>query len=130
MQEALKGAESDFKQANLAVIRRAATESSQKTRRQQITMPDGSSRTEVLIETIPPTWQPAAWLLERRFPQEFAVQRKLEHSGKIDNPSAGGRFEVVIVDPDEEKEGRMSCSPGPWKKDGTQIIDANERFCC
>ena len=22
----------------------------------------------------------------------------------------------------------MSCSPGPWKKDGTQIIDANEDF--
>ena len=38
---------------------------------------------EVVIESIPPSWQPSAWLLERKFPDEFALKRNVEHKGDV-----------------------------------------------
>jgi hypothetical protein len=32
------------------------------------------------------SWQAAAWWLERKYPDEFAMKTKMEHSGQIDTP--------------------------------------------
>jgi hypothetical protein len=52
--EALKKAEAKFKRVNLNIIRKAALRQ----------------------------WQPAAWLLERKFQDEFAQKYRLGHEGK------------------------------------------------
>jgi hypothetical protein len=49
----------EWKQRNLSIIQRAAIKQ----------------------------WQPAAWLLERKHPDEYALRQKLEHSGKIKTES-------------------------------------------
>ncbi len=56
--EELSAARSKWKQSNMAIIQKAALKS----------------------------WQPAAWLLERKFPEEFANRQRLEHTGKDGAP--------------------------------------------
>ena len=89
--EGLKGAEASFKQANIAIIRRAATEPTETTVKEiRKKMGIDKNGKPIVLEEVqhvreekkPPTWQPAAWLLERRYPEEFG--RRLEHSGKMD----------------------------------------------
>ena len=78
----LKEAESGFKQANLAVIRRSANEPYVVTKEYVRKSPDGSIiMTVTVTETRPPAWQPAGWLLERKIPVEFG--KRLEHSGRV-----------------------------------------------
>lgn len=56
--EAIKTAESGFKRFNLAIIQKASLRH----------------------------WPAAAWLLERKFQDEFAMKQKLEHTGKPGAP--------------------------------------------
>ena len=80
---ALVEAEAGFRRSQLEVIRRAATESSVEVRER--TLSDGT--TETIRTERPPSWQPAAWLLERRFPGDFG--RRLEHRGTLDTQPHG-----------------------------------------
>ena len=75
--QALAEAEAGFRRSQLEVIRRAATESSVEVRER--TLSDGT--TEITRIERPPPWQPAAWLLERKYPGEYG--RRLEHSGTV-----------------------------------------------
>jgi hypothetical protein len=55
-------------------------------------------------DKVRPQWQAWAWILERRFPSEFALQRNLQHSGALaiaENPLAG-------MTPDERKKVRAA----------------------
>ena len=74
---ALEEAEAGFRRAQLEVIRRAATEPTIEIRTR--TLSDGT--TETIRTERPPSWQPAAWLLERKYPGEYG--RRLEHSDAI-----------------------------------------------
>lgn len=62
--EAIKKAEASCKHRNIALIQKAALT----------------------------TWQAAAWWLERKYPNEFALKHKLEHSG-----DDGGPINVKLV---------------------------------
>ena len=66
--DAIKKAESKFKQKNIEIIQNAAMI------RQS---PDG--------KIIQGQWTAAAWLLERKFRDEFAIKQNIEHSGEIKN---------------------------------------------
>ena len=81
--EALDEAQASFKAANLGIIRTAATDPTVETQEHVIQHKDGTETKEVRRITRPPTWQPAAWLLERRFPGEFG-RRFIEHAGKLE----------------------------------------------
>ena len=58
--ESIKKAELKNKQRNIVIIQNAAKK----------------------------TWQASAWWLERRFPEEFALKQRLEHTGKNGGPIA------------------------------------------
>ncbi len=58
--ESIKKAELKNKQRNIVIIQNAAKQ----------------------------TWQASAWWLERRFPEEFALKHRLEHTGKNGGPIA------------------------------------------
>ena len=75
--QALAEAKAGFRRSQLEVIRRAATESSVEVRER--TLSDGT--TEITRIERPPSWQPAAWLLERRYLGEYG--RRLEHRSAI-----------------------------------------------
>lgn len=62
--DAIKKAETKCKQRNIAIIQKAALT----------------------------TWQAAAWWMERKHPEEFALKRLLEHSGP-----EGGTIKVEVV---------------------------------
>ena len=34
----------------------------------------------------PARWTAHAWMLERKFPDEFGIRQKVEHSGNVDDP--------------------------------------------
>lgn len=53
--ESIKRAETKFKNKNIAIIQKAAVKS----------------------------WQAAAWLMERKYSDEFALKQKFEHSGQV-----------------------------------------------
>ena len=57
--------------------------------------------------TKPPTWQAAAWLLERKFPGEFG-RRVVEPEGKVKGSAATRTIQIVFGDEDEEGEIRQS----------------------
>ena len=87
---ALIEAEAGFRNSQLEVIRRAALEPSVEIRER--TLSDGTTET-TRIER-PPSWQPAAWMLERKYPGEFG--RRLEHSGTIAHEGP-----VIVEMPDD-----------------------------
>ena len=90
--EALKGAESSFRDTHLSVIRRAATEPSETIKEHVKRNPDGTELKEVTRTKHPPAWAPSAWLLERKYPGEFG-RRVIEHDGKVDG---GGPAQVRV----------------------------------
>ena len=110
--ERIEQAQPLFKGSNLKVIRNAANSPSveKKTTTERLVDEDGNPvRTAdgkaVLKQTVveterPPTWQPAAWLLERKFPDEFG--RRLEHAGRIDGDGPPAR--VVVTMPDNGRD--------------------------
>jgi len=86
--EKLKKAETELKQKHLARIQEASIK----------------------------TWTASAWLLERKFPEEFSLRSKFEHSGKID-----GDIKISVIKynkqggtdgGDKEKKGKTEKEPG------------------
>ena len=102
----LKEAEVDFMASNLAVIQRAANDPRVTTRERVRQNPDGSVVRETTRVTKPPTWQPAAWLLERKFPGEFG-RRVVEPGGEMEGSAAAPTIvEINFGDEDEEGKAR------------------------
>ena len=56
-------------------------------------------RISTVRETVSPSWQASAWLLERKFPEEFA-RKVIEHWGLDSNPSSA----VTLVFDDGKSE--------------------------
>ena len=106
--DALDKASAAFKAANLGIIRAAATEPTVETQEHVIEHKDGTQTKEVRRTTRPPTWQPAAWLLERRFPGEFG-RRMIEHAGKLETDASPTTVNVVfgdeVIEPEPEDGG-------------------------
>ena len=101
----LEDAEVDFERTNLAVIQRAATEATETRTEQIIEMADGTKRKEIKVVTNPPTWQPSAWLLERRFPERYSRTERRQHEGAIPVEPVGPhevRITMVKADGTEE----------------------------
>lgn len=83
--QSIQKATAQFQQKQLAVIRRASTEPSVNERTRTRTDSDGKEVQERWIEKRAPSWQPAAWLLERRFPSEYG-RRAVKHEGGLPAP--------------------------------------------
>ena len=62
-------------ETHLGVIRRAATEASVEVKEVVRQNADGTTFTEVVRTTKPPSWQPSAWTLERLYPERFGRRR-------------------------------------------------------
>lgn len=115
--EQIVKAEANFEAANLDIIRRAATEAqvtrTEATKRDKET---GEMYTEVTVKEAPPLWTPAAWLLERRFPNKYALVQRVE-TGKpgefegLDDDGLKDKILELIPDaqgvfvPDEAQKG-------------------------
>ena len=98
--QALKDAESAFRETHLSVIRRAATEPSETVKEHIKRNPDGSELREVTRTRSPPMWAPSAWLLERKFPEEFG-RRQIEVGGEVGisgGASDGAPVRIVFDD--------------------------------
>lgn len=97
----LARAEADFRRHHINIIRRAAEEPSVETTVQvfQEGKPGEPGFKEVRRKTerrIPPDPSHSKWLLERKFPDEFGRSTRVQHEGKIDNPSAGAPVGVTV----------------------------------
>ena len=90
-------AQQRFKETHLSVIIRASTESSVEVKEVTRMLPDGTRFAEITRTTKPPTWQPSAWLLERKFPSEFS-RRQLENVQAVPDTSDGAA-DANHVDP-------------------------------
>ena len=101
--ECVKDAESGFIASGVELIRRAATDPTVTKKEHVREDADGKITKEIVKETRPPTWQPMAWLLERRRPELFG--RRLEHAGevKLGPPTT---VEVVFTPEEEETDGK------------------------
>ena len=99
--QSVKKAEAGFIESNLGVIRRAATEPTVIVREHVRKVGDKTTK-EITKETRPPTWAPAAWLLERRWPDLFG--RRLGHSGEISTPSPPKIIKVLFSDNEVQGE--------------------------
>lgn len=81
-------AEALLEEGKLRVLHEAATQPqitrTEATKRDKDT---GEMYTEVTVKEGPPQWTPAAWLLERRFPNKYALMTRVETGapGAFDN---------------------------------------------
>ena len=97
--QSLKKAEVAFKAANLARIQLAAIEGSVTTKKRVRQLSNGNTIIEITEVVKPPTWQAAAWLLERKFPAEWGRHRRVETTAPHKRRRPARRMEIVIVDP-------------------------------
>ena len=107
--KSVKEAEADFIEAK---VRRAANEPTVIERQHIRTVGEGKDAKtvkEITRETRPPTWAPAAWLLERRRPDLFG--RRIEHAGEIATPSDGPKV-IQLVFADEETAAKQQTGNG------------------
>ena len=92
--DALKRAEAGFRMTHLQRIANSDPEVETRTRER-----DGKVLETIKI-TRPPDWRRSAWLLERRYPEEFSRRHvKVDADVKTEEPPDRQRFEIVIVDP-------------------------------
>ena len=113
--KAVNAAEHDFERKNVEVIRRAATEPTITRVEKEVTSADGEVHREVTITEKPPTWQPSAWLLERRFPLHYARLEKRQHDGAIPVAEQGPReVRITLVEPEPKGDAVESeAKPNP-----------------
>ena len=104
--ELLEIADAHCQAVHLDVIRRAATENVEIRTEVIKELPDGTKQQEVKVVYQPPTWQPSAWMLERKFPDLFG-RRIIKHEGEVASPGGGGPpvVQVQFVDPSEASAG-------------------------
>lgn len=55
----------------------------------------------IVQEAAKKTWQAAAWWLERRYPSDWALWHRVEHSGRVEGQA--GEASVVIYIPDNNR---------------------------
>ena len=110
---AMKQAESEFRQRHVDRIRDSALISCG-TKVVEVTRDDGKGNvvTETRRETNPPSWQASAWLLERKFPLEYA-RRTYDESTTND----ANRPVVTLVFDDGKSDTELSADkPVPDKE--------------
>ena len=103
----LKRAEADFRAHHLKKIQDAANESSVETRKTTRTAGDGDDQKmtfqEVVEITRPPTWTASAWLLERKYPEQYSLKH-LDVTARVTNTEPPPPMHLVIVDPVKQGE--------------------------
>ena len=117
--DGIKKARSQFKATHIGVVRRAATEPSVEEKTVTRLLPSGETFAEHTVTTKPPTWQPSAWLLERKFPSEFS-RRQLENVPTASAPEAAAPGETSADVPDYS-----NLSPAAFARD---ILGVGERY--
>ena len=96
LEDQLQLAKSEFHKNNLTRIHNAA-DGGELVKKRTVTSPDG---TETVDETYSrPQWQAAAWLLERRFPDDYALKNRIshEHSGTVRNENVNLNIEQKMT---------------------------------
>lgn len=82
--ETIKDAEEKCELALVKSIKTRATQPYEDVITEVVELPDGKIRKKITRRTIPPDMSTAKWLLSRRFPERWADQTKVEHSGVIE----------------------------------------------
>ena len=75
--DAVKKAEADAAIRNITIIQKAAL-GGELILRTMVTKPDGTTIT--VEKKTPPNWQPAAWWLERKYPQQWGRTARIERT--------------------------------------------------
>ena len=117
----LKKAEADYRAYYLKTIQDAAKESSVETRKTTRTAGDGDDQKvtfqEVVEITRPPRWTAAAWLLERKYPEQYSL-KYLDVTARVTNTEPPPPMHLVIVDPVNEADARAAgVGGGPSAED-------------
>lgn len=99
--ESIKNAEQAAMQRNLKVIQ-DATEGGAVISEREFYDKDGNVTQKYTTYTTP-QWQPAAWYLERKAPQEFGNKTRHEHTGKDGKP-----VEVQFFLPENSRDNKTS----------------------
>ena len=99
----LERATAQFKERRHEALLRAATEESVEVQEEIRTGPDGNPVTHVKRIRRPPDPRWDAWLLERKFPEEYS-RRYVKVDAKVKNEGPPGPLQVVIVDADDMPE--------------------------
>ena len=106
----LKKAEAEFRAHHLKKIQDAANESSVETRKTTRTAGDGDDQKtfqEVVEITRPPTWTASAWLLERKYPEQYSLKH-LDVTARVTNTEPPPPMQLVIVDPVSMADARAA----------------------
>ena len=110
----LKRAEADFRAHHLKKIQDTANESSVETRKTTRTAGDGDDQKvtfqEVVEITRPPTWTASAWLLERKYPEQYSLKH-LDVTARVTNTEPPPVMKIVIVDPVKQREDAEADAP-------------------
>ena len=108
----LKKAEADFRKHHLQKIQDAASKSTIETRKTVRTSGEDQKVTfqEVVEITRPPTWTASAWLLERKYPEQYSLKH-LDVTARVTNTEPPPVMEIVIVDPVEQREDAEADAP-------------------
>ena len=110
----LKKAEADYRAYYLKTIQDAAKESSVETRKTTRTAGDGDDQKvtfqEVVEITRPPRWTAAAWLLERKYPEQYSLKH-LDVTARVTNTEPREPMHLIIVDPVKQREDAEADAP-------------------
>ena len=108
----LKKAEADFRKHHLQKIQDAASKSTIETRKTVRTSGEDQKVTfqEVVEITRPPTWTASAWLLERKYPEQYSLKH-LDVTARVTNTEPPPVMKLVIVDPVKQREDAEADAP-------------------
>ena len=110
----IKRAEGEFRKFHQNRLKAAATETTtttKKTVRSQGAGAETVTYQEVTTTEHPPDPKWSAWLLERKFPEQYS-RRVLEVDAKVTTDTPPPQMQIVIVDP-HEKRGEAPEGPAP-----------------
>ncbi len=65
---------------------------------------------EVVEITRPPTWTASAWLLERKYPEQYSLKH-LDVTARVTNTEPPPVMKIVIVDPVKQREDAEADAP-------------------
>ena len=105
--ESIEKAVAQFQQKQIAIIRRASTEPIVNEKTHVRTDSEGKEIKEKWTEYKAPSWQPAAWLLERRFPDEYG-RVTVKHEGL---PAPPPKIVINFRGPDKDEADEETPEP-------------------